>query len=121
MMTNKEKIQDFYLSDGLRSVEALNAILHDDVILDWDSSEGKLIMQKSAILNLSKELKENYANSLIDITHIVAEGNFVTIRYMHKVAAIENPMEIVNIAKIIVIWEFLEDKLIRGYQISQPA
>jgi hypothetical protein len=120
-MTNKERIQEFYLSDGLRNAEVLDKILHEDVILDWDSSEGKLVMQKNGILNLSKELKNNYTNSFIDITHIIAEGNFVTVRYFHRVTAIENPKEIVNIAKVIVIWEFLNDKLIKGYQISQPA
>ena len=120
-MTNKERIQEFYLSDGLRNAELLDQILHEDVVLDWDSSEGKLIMQKPAILNLSKELKNNYTNSFIDITHLVAEGDFVTVRYFHKVTAIENPNEIVNFAKMIVIWEFSKDKLIRGYQISQPA
>uniref|UniRef100_UPI00404A13AB nuclear transport factor 2 family protein n=1 Tax=Flavobacterium sp. TaxID=239 RepID=UPI00404A13AB len=120
-MTNKERIQEFYVSDDLRNPEKLSQILHEDVILDWDSSEGKLIMQKPAILNLAKELRNNYTNSFIDITHLVAEGDFVTIRYLHKVSAIENPNEIVDFVKMIVIWEFLNDKLIRGYQISQPA
>lgn len=120
-MTNKQRIQEFYLSDGLRNVELLDQILHEDIVLDWDSSEGKLIMQKSAILNLSKELKNNYTNSFIDISHLVEEGNFVTVRYFHKVTAIENPNEIVNFAKIIVIWEFSNEKIIRGYQMSQPA
>lgn len=120
-MTKKELLKDFYISDGIRNVNALNEILHDDVILHWDSSEGTLILEKEGILNLAKELNQNYAKSVIDITHIIAEGELVTLRYNHKVAAIENPTEFMHIAKMIIIWEFKGDKLIKGYQISQPA
>lgn len=120
-MTIKEQLKNFYLSDGIRDVKALNEILHDDVILHWDSSEGKLILEKEGILNLAKELNQNYAKSIIDITHIIAEENIVTLRYNHKVATIENPSELMHIAKIIVIWEFSGNKLIKGHQISQPA
>jgi hypothetical protein len=120
-MTNKELIRDFYISDGIRNVNALNDLLHDDVLLHWDSSEGKLILEKEGILNLAKELNQNYSKSIIEITHILAENDLVTLRYNHKVAAIENPTELMHIAKIIVIWEFSGNKLIKGHQISQPA
>jgi predicted SnoaL-like aldol condensation-catalyzing enzyme len=120
-MTNKELLRNFYLSDGIRNVNVLDEILHDEVILHWDSSEGKLILEKEGILNLAKELNQNYAKSIIEITHILEEGDLVALRYSHKVAAIENPSELMDIAKIIVIWEFLENKLIKGHQISQPA
>jgi len=120
-MTNKEILRDFYLADGIRNVDALNEILHENVILHWDSSEGKLILEKEGILNLAKELNQNYAKSIIEITHILGEGDLVSLRYNHKVAAIENPSELMHIAKIIIIWEFLGNKLVKGHQISQPA
>ncbi|MEQ3661894.1 MAG: nuclear transport factor 2 family protein [Flavobacterium sp.] len=120
-MTIKELLKDFYISDGIRNVDALNEILHDNVVLHWDSSEGKLILEKKELLNLAKELNLNYAKSIIEISHIIAEDNFVTIRYNHKIATIENPNELMHIAKIIVIWEFSGNKLTKGYQISQPA
>lgn len=120
-MLKKELLKEFYISDGIRDVNALTEILHDDVILHWDSSEGILILEKEGILNLAKELNQNYAKSIIDITHLIAEEDLITIRYNHKVATIENPSELMLIAKIIVIWEFSGNKLIKGYQISQPA
>ena len=120
-MTNKEIIRNFYISDGIRNINVLKDILHDNVTLHWDSSEGELILNKDGIINLAKELSENYAKSIIEISHILAEDNLVSIRYNHKVAPIENPSELTPIAKIIVIWEFLGNKLIKGYQISQPA
>lgn len=120
-MTKKELLKDFYISDGIRNVDALNEILHENVILHWDSSEGTLVLEKEGILNLAKELNQNYAKSIIDITHIIAEDNLVTLRYNHKVATIENPNELMHIAKIIIIWELSGNKLIKGHQISQPA
>ncbi len=120
-MAKKELLKEFYISDGIRDVNALNKILHDDVILHWDSSEGTLILEKEGILNLAKELSQNYHQSIIEIEHLIAEDNLVTVHYNHKVATIENPKELMLIAKIIVIWEFLDNKLIKGYQISQPA
>lgn len=120
-MTKKELLKDFYISDGIRDVKVLNEILHDDVILQWDSSEGTLILEKEGILNLAKELSQNYHKSIIEIQHLISEEDIVTVHYNHKVATIENPNELMRIAKIIVIWEFSGNKLIKGYQISQPA
>ena len=120
-MTNKELIQKFYLEDGIRNVAVLSKILHDEVVLEWSSSDGQLTYSKEAILNLAKELKQNYSNSIVEITHILEDENQVAIKYNHKVATIENPSEIIPIARFMVFWEFLDNKLFRGYQISQPV
>ncbi|VXB91206.1 conserved hypothetical protein [Flavobacterium sp. 9AF] len=120
-MTNKEKVQKFYLEDGIRNVAALQQILHDDVMLEWISSDGVLQLSKQAILDLASELKKNYEISSIEITHIIEENNTVVVKYNQKMATIENPSELIAIAKFIVIWEFLDNKLFRGYQISQPS
>lgn len=120
-MTNKEQIQKFYLEDGIRNIEILNDLLHNEVSLEWISSDGILILNKEKILNLATELKQNYNNSIIEITHIIEEGNQIVVKYNHKVSTIENPSELIPIARFIVIWEFLGNKLYRGYQISQPS
>lgn len=120
-MTNKEQIQQFYLEDGIRNIEVLKELLHDDVILEWSSSEGLLVFQKEAILNLAEELKQNYDSSFIEITHLVEEGNTVVVKYNHKVTTIENPKEVMFIARFMVLWEFLDNKIYKGFQISQPA
>jgi hypothetical protein len=112
-------LTDFYNSDGIRNVDKLNKILHEDVVLVWDSSEGKMILGKKLIINLARELILNYAQSVIEITHSIAEDNTVSIRYIHQLAPIENPNELIHIAKFIVFWEFSGNKLIKGYQMSQ--
>lgn len=120
-MTNKEQIQKFYLEDGIRNVEALQALLHNDVILEWSSSDGLLSLNKEAILKLAEELKQNYSSSHIEITHLIEEDKQVVVKYNYKVTTIENPKEVMFIARFMVIWEFKDTKLFKGYQISQPA
>ncbi|CAM3852832.1 MULTISPECIES: nuclear transport factor 2 family protein [Flavobacterium] len=119
-MTNKELIQKIYLEDGIRDSETLEKYFHQDIVLEWTSSDGDLVLHKNDIIKISKELFSNYSASYIDITHLIEQDNQVVIRYNHKVATIENPDEIMLIAKFIVIWEFENGKIIKGYQISQP-
>ena len=119
-MTNKERIEFLYKEDGIRNASFLDTLLHDDFILEWDSSEGKLLLQKSAIINLANELKQNYIDSFMEISHFIEQENQIVVKYNHKVTTIENPKEFVLIAKIVAIWEFEEGKIKKGYQISKP-
>ena len=119
-MTNKERIQFLYKEDGLRNVSFLTSLFHDDLILEWDNSEGKLLLQKNDIINIAIELKQNYIDSFIEISHFIEQDNQIVVKYNHKVTTIENPKEFILIAKIVVIWEFQGDKITKGYQISKP-
>ena len=119
-MTNRAKIEFFYKEDGMRNEVFLNELLHDDFILDWDSSHGNVKMSKSDIIDLAKELKQNYVDSFMEISHFIEDDNQIVVKYNHKVTTIENPKEFVLIAKVVVIWEFEADKIKKGYQISKP-
>lgn len=119
-MTNKERIDFLYKEDGMRNDVFLNELLHDDFILDWDSSHGNFNMNKTDILNFAKQLKQNYVDSFMEISHFIQENNKIVIKYNHKVTTIENPKEFILIAKVVVIWEFEDNKIIKGYQISKP-
>lgn len=119
-MKNKELIQKIYVEEGIRNAETLDKCFHENVILEWTSSEGDLILHKKDIIKIAEELFSNYSTSFIEITHLIEEENKVAVKYNHKVATIENPDEIMLIAKFIVIWEMENSKIIKGYQISQP-
>ena len=119
-MTNRAKIEFFYKEDGLRNEVFLNELLHDDFILDWDSSHGNVKMSKSDIIDLAKELKQNYVDSFMEISHFIEDDNQIVVKYNHKVTTIENPKELILIAKIVAIWEFEDNKIKKGYQISKP-
>jgi hypothetical protein len=53
------------------------------------------------------------------ITHIIEEGDTVSVRYSHFVKTFENPREEMLLAHFFVIWEVKEGKLFRGFQMSQ--
>jgi hypothetical protein len=118
-MNAKKIILDFYKSDALINREVLDTFLHPDVILDWNSSKGFLQMKREDLLALASELSRSYIRSKVVISHILKEGNLISVRYSHSVKTFENPREAILLANFMVIWELKDDKLYRGFQMSQ--
>ncbi|MFD2907842.1 nuclear transport factor 2 family protein [Flavobacterium ardleyense] len=119
-MTNREKIEFLFKDDGMRNEQFLKELIHEDFKLEWDSSSGNSISDKSFILNLSDAINANYEISYFEISHIIEENNQIVVKYSHKVATIENPKEIMLITKAVAIWTFEEGKITNGYLISKP-
>jgi hypothetical protein len=118
-MSAKEIVQEFYKSDALLVSETVSKLLHDDVVLEWHSSKGYLKLKHQDIIDLTAELGKAYVRSKARITHILEDGNTVSVRYSHYVKTIENPREEMLLAHFMVIWELKNNKLYRGYQMSQ--
>lgn len=118
-MSARKLVQEFYKPDVMLDTEAMDGFLHDDLLIDWNSTKGFLQMNKQDILALTVELHKAYIRSKIRISHIVAEGDTVAVRYSHFVKTIENPREDILLAHFFVIWEVKDGKLFRGYQMSQ--
>ena len=118
-MSAKEIVQEFYKSDALLENETVSRLLHDDVVLEWHSTKGFLKLNRQEIMDITMELAKAYIRSKIRITHILEEENTVSVRYSHYVKTIENPREEMLLAHFMVIWELKNDKLYRGYQMSQ--
>jgi len=118
-MKPKELVLDFYKNDIILKKSEVNEFLHDDLIIEWNSSKGFVQMNRDDVLNLSDELSKAYVRSKMRITHVVEEGNMVSVRYSHFVKTIENPREEMLLAHFFVIWEVKDGKLFRGYQMSQ--
>ena len=118
-MNLKKIILDFYKSEALINPTVLASYLHDDIVFEWNSSTGFIEMNREDLLKLASELSRSYIRSKVKISHLVKEGNLVSVRYVHFVKTIENPREYILLANFIVIWEIKDEKLYRGYQISQ--
>ncbi len=118
-MSAKEIVLDLYKSDVLLNKSEVAELLHPEIIIEWNSSKGFVQMKFDDILNLSEELSKAYVRSKMRITHIIEEGNMVSVRYTHFVKTIENPREEMILAHFFVIWEVKDGKLYRGYQMSQ--
>lgn len=117
-MTNIDIIKNFYESESFRDLNLVNQLFDDNVSLEWNSSVGLFNYNKEDILKISKELFENYITSKAEIKTLFGEGNNVAVRYDYYASTIESPSEMELITKIMVIWEFKDGKIIKGYQNS---
>ena len=118
-MSAKEIVKSFYKSDAFINTEIMKEYLHPDCILDWNSSKGFIQMNYDEIIALTAEISRAYVRTKARISHIVEEDNTVSVRFSHYVKTIENPREEMLLAHIMIIWEVKDNKLHRGYQMSQ--
>ena len=118
-MTPKDIVLEFYKPDVILDRNAVNALLHSDVTIDWNSSKGFIQMKRDEIVALAEELGKAYVRSKAKVSHILKDGNTVSVRYSHYIKTIENPREEMLLAHFMVIWELKDDKLYRGFQMSQ--
>lgn len=118
-MSAKEIVQNFYKSDVILEAQKVNDFLHPEVILEWHSTKGFLKLNHEQLIGISNELGKTYVRSKYKISHLVEEGNTVAVRYSQYVKTFENPREEMLLAHFMVIWEVKDNKLYRGYQMSQ--
>ena len=119
--TAKQIVRDFYRSDILRDDTVLERFFHPELVLVWNSANGLSIMNYDDIVNFFGEVRRSYNDLRIEVSHLLADDNHVTIRYKYYIRTIENPDEELGIAHFIAIWEVKDDKIYRGYQVSQPV
>lgn len=117
----KDIVRSFYKSDILKDKTVLERFFHKDLILIWNSVDGLTIMNYDDIVEFFTEIRRSYNDLRVEISHLLQDDNHITIRYKYYVRTIENPDEELGIAHFIAIWEVKDDKLYRGYQVSQPV
>jgi hypothetical protein len=117
----KQVVQDFYQADLLQDETVLEKYFHPEAVLIWNSMNGLTTMQNEDLEAFFLEIRRTYFDLRIEVSHLLADENFVTIRYKYYVKTIENPEEELGIAHFMGIWEVRDGKLYKGYQISQPV
>lgn len=118
-MDAKELVTAYYESQAYRNSKILDKFVDNNLVLHWHSSKGYLELDKNDLLALASELEKSYTSSRLDISHIIAEGNNVSVRYIHYVNAFENPNEEMILAHFVVVWEVKNKKMVKGYLMSQ--
>lgn len=118
-MTPKELVSEYYKLNALHNPDVMDKYLHNDFVMQWYSSKGYFEADKKDGLALAAELSKSYASSHIAISHIIAEGSMVSVRYTHHVTTIENPSEEMVLAHFMVVWEIKDSKLHKAYLMSQ--
>ena len=117
----KKIVKRFYRSDILHDNAVLEKFFHPDIVLIWNSSDGLTIMNYDDLVAFFGEIRRTYHDLRVEVSHILEDDDHVTIRYKYYVKTIENPDEELGISHFIAIWEIKDDKLYRGYQVSQPV
>jgi len=117
----KDIVRDFYRSDILGDETVMERFFHPELVLIWNSANGLSIMHYDDIVNFFGEVRRSYNDLRVEVSHLLADDNHVTIRYKYYIRTMENPDEELGIAHFIAIWEVKDDKLYRGYQVSQPV
>lgn len=120
-LTPKDRVRELYSSHLFKDTASLMEHLHPEAQLFWNSSAGFHKLSFSEIEDLSKELAQSFENARADVSHLLVDGDFVTIRFTYYVRTVENPDEELPMAHFIAIWEFKDGKLYRGHQMSQQA
>ncbi|MDY8135719.1 nuclear transport factor 2 family protein [Aquimarina sp. 2201CG5-10] len=119
--TAKDIVRSFYETDLIHNSEVFSEYLHPEIELYWNSSFGFNKKDYSAIKSMFKEMSVSFESLRCEISHLLTEGDVVTIRYTYFVKTIEQPDQEEAIAHFITIWELKENKLHKGYQISQQG
>lgn len=95
----------------------VDSYLHPDAVLFWNSSSGFHRMDYQSIKAMATELSRAYSSLRLEASHLLEEGERVSIRFTYFVRTIENDEEELPMA----IWEVKDGKLYRGHQMSQQA
>lgn len=117
----KKVVEEFYKSDFYKNPETLQTYLHPEIELNWNSSSGYFKLDYEKILDLVQEISKSFHSLRPEISHLIRKKDHVTIRLTYYVKTIENPREELPMGHFIAIWEIKDEKMYRGYQMSQPA
>lgn len=117
----KKVVELFYKTDFHENPEFVSEYLHPEAELYWNSSAGFHKLTYEDIHKLLQEVARNYYSLRAEISHLIRKKEMVTIRFTYYARTIENPDEEVALAHIMAIWEIKDEKMYKGYQMSQQA
>lgn len=116
----KDIVENFYNS-FYSEPKVIGQFVHPEASLCWHSSTGFSELDYNGIANLAKEMSESFESLRTDISTILKEKNKVAIHFDYHVKTIENPDEEITLGHFMAIWELKDNKLYKGYMVSQPA
>ncbi len=119
-MTPKDVVRHFYNMDLSKETNAI-LMFHKNCELYWNSSKGFTTLNNKGINDMLKDIRKTYLSFKYRMSHLLGDENIITARYTIYVTPIEKPDEDEALAHFISIWEVKEEKLYKGYQISQMA
>ncbi len=120
-MTPKKIVKEFYESDLANDLSLIEKFYDKDCKVFWNSSKGFSERNFNDVYNFFKGVTESYDQLRFQFSHILADGNHVTVRYTLYAKTIESSEEEIPLAHYTSIIEVKDDKMYRVYEMSQPA
>ena len=68
-----------------------------------------------------KGVQKSYLSFKFRVSHLLQDNNTITVRYTIYATTIERPEKEDALAHFITIWEVKDNKMYRGFEISQLA
>lgn len=120
-MNPKELVKSFYESDFYKNEEVLKTFIHPECELYWSSSSGFVKFNYDDLIIHGERIATSFKELRPEISHVIAEDNFVTVRYTYYAVTYEQPDDEICLAHFISIWEVKDSKLFRCHEMSQMA
>ena len=73
----KNIVKKFYQTDFVKDAQAGMSLLHDDIVLIWNSTEGLTIMHQKEIVETFEEVSRTYEELRIEVSHVLEDENLV--------------------------------------------
>jgi predicted GNAT superfamily acetyltransferase len=115
-MEAKELVQAYY--NALIDPDQISKYVHPDLLIQWDSTRGYVEIDSTEIVVFAKQSKKAYNTLRLEISHIIQEGNTVSVRYTNHITTHEEPFTEKAIFHSMAIWEVKDGLLYRGYVMS---
>lgn len=120
-MSAIEIVKAFYNSDMANDVDVIPQFFHKDCELHWSSSHGFKLLKYDDIVDFFQGIRKSYDALRFEFTHLIEANDTVATRHTIIAKTIENPDNEIVIAHYSAFWEVKDNKLFRGYEISQQA
>lgn len=120
MSSNKKLVRDFFASEFFKDENEFKRYIHPDVSVEWNGSTGLLHLNYESFKKLVLEMGKSFISMEAHITHILEDNNQVAIRFSYEVEMVEEE-DMVPLADFICIWEIKDQKLYKGFFLSQPT
>lgn len=115
-MEPKELVLAYY--NALIDPEKVTKYVHPDLLIQWDSTRGYVEIDSTEIVVFAKQSQKAYNTLRLEISHIIQEGNTVSVRYINHITTHEDPYNEKAIFHSVAIWEIKDNLLYRGYVMS---
>lgn len=116
----KELVRAFFESNFFQNSETLADFLHPEVTIHWSSASGFYKLDFEKFRAILEDIGKSFKSISSNITHLIQEEDTVSIRFSYNATPIENPEEDVTLAYFMAIFEIKNEKLYKGYLMSQP-